>query len=109
MAATTTLTPEARIFLMGRPGIGRAHTGKLATVRADGRPHVTPIWFDLDEPTGDLVFTCSHPTVKSKNMLRDPASVSASTTRRRPTPSSRSRAPSPSPRILATYSTGPCA
>ena len=23
-------------------------TGKLATVRADGTPHVTPIWFVLD-------------------------------------------------------------
>jgi len=25
-------------------------TGKLATTRADGRPHVTPIWFVLDVP-----------------------------------------------------------
>ena len=25
-----------------------AHTGKLATMRADGRPHVAPIWFVLD-------------------------------------------------------------
>ena len=23
-------------------------TGKLATTRADGRPHVVPIWFVLD-------------------------------------------------------------
>ena len=30
-------------------------TGKLATVRADGRPHVVPIWFVLDGD--DLVFT----------------------------------------------------
>jgi PPOX class probable F420-dependent enzyme len=45
-------------------------TGKLATVRKDGRPHVTPIWFDLD---GDeLVFTTWHESVKSANMRRDP-------------------------------------
>ena len=45
-------------------------TGKLATVRKDGRPHVTPIWFDLD---GDeLVFTTWHESVKAANMRRDP-------------------------------------
>ena len=44
-------------------------TGKLATVRKDGRPHVTPIWFDLD---GDeLVFTTWHESVKAANMRRD--------------------------------------
>jgi nitroimidazol reductase NimA-like FMN-containing flavoprotein (pyridoxamine 5'-phosphate oxidase superfamily) len=30
-------------------------TGKVATTRVDGRPHVAPIWFDLDGDT--LVFT----------------------------------------------------
>lgn len=45
-------------------------TGKLATVRQDGRPHVAPIWFDLD---GDaLVFTTWHETVKAVNLQRDP-------------------------------------
>ena len=45
-------------------------TGKLATVREDGRPHVVPIWYDLD---GDnLVFTTGEMTVKAKNMKRDP-------------------------------------
>ena len=29
-------------------------TGKLATVRPDGRPHVAPIWFVLDGD--DVVF-----------------------------------------------------
>lgn len=45
------LTPiEAHSFLLEKP-----RTAKLATVRADGRPHVAPIWFDLD---GDvMVFT----------------------------------------------------
>lgn len=45
-------------------------TGKLATVRADGRPHVTPIWFLLD---GDeVVFTTHRDGVKARNILRDP-------------------------------------
>lgn len=45
-------------------------TGKLATVRRDGRPHVVPIWYDLD---GDaLVFTTGEQSVKYKSMKRDP-------------------------------------
>lgn len=44
-------------------------TGKLATVRKDGRPHVAPIWFELDGE--DLVFTTWHTTVKAKNMARE--------------------------------------
>ncbi len=44
-------------------------TGKLATVRDDGRPHVASIWFDLD---GDvLVFNTNKDSVKAKNMVRD--------------------------------------
>ena len=45
-------------------------TGKLATVRADGRPHVAPIWFVLDGD--DLVFTTGAETVKGRNLRRDP-------------------------------------
>ena len=45
-------------------------TGKLATIRKDGRPHVTPIWFDLD--VDDLVFTTWHTSVKAKNMALEP-------------------------------------
>ena len=45
-------------------------TGKLSTVRKDGRPHVTPIWFDLDK--GDLIFNTHIDSVKYKNMVRDP-------------------------------------
>ncbi|MFJ5266024.1 PPOX class F420-dependent oxidoreductase [Streptomyces sp. NPDC088387] len=44
-------------------------TGKLATVRADGSPHVTPIWFVLD---GDeLVFNTGKESVKGRNLARD--------------------------------------
>src|SRR4051794_30598099 len=44
-------------------------TGKLSTVRADGSPHVVPVWFLLDG--GDLVFTTENDTVKGRNLLRD--------------------------------------
>ncbi|MFI0777558.1 PPOX class F420-dependent oxidoreductase [Streptomyces sp. NPDC021212] len=46
------------------------HTGKLATVRADGSPHLAPIWFLLDGD--DLVFNTGQDTVKGRNLARDP-------------------------------------
>lgn len=45
-------------------------TGKLATVRKDGRPHVTPIWFEMDGD--DLIFNTHKDSVKGRNMARDP-------------------------------------
>ena len=48
----------------------RARTAVLATVRADGRPHVAPVWFDLDGDT--FIFTTGQDTVKGRNLLRDP-------------------------------------
>ncbi|MFD9908966.1 PPOX class F420-dependent oxidoreductase [Streptomyces sp. NPDC059063] len=52
-------------------------TGKLATNRADGRPHVTPVWFLLDEeggPDGDthVVLTTWHESLKYKALRREP-------------------------------------
>jgi PPOX class probable F420-dependent enzyme len=44
-------------------------TGKLATTRADGRPHVAPIWFVLDGD--DLVFNTGAETVKGRSLRRD--------------------------------------
>ncbi|CAL9602447.1 hypothetical protein SUDANB23_05459 [Streptomyces sp. enrichment culture] len=44
-------------------------TGKLATVRADGRPHLAPIWYVLDGD--DLVFNTGAATVKGRNLARD--------------------------------------
>ncbi len=56
---------EYRAFLLERP-----RTLKLATMRADGRPHIAPVWFDLD---GDcVVFTTWHTTVKAANLRREP-------------------------------------
>jgi PPOX class probable F420-dependent enzyme len=49
-------------------------TGKISTVRKDGRPHVVPIWFILenDDYNIKLVFTTSQDSLKAKHMLRDP-------------------------------------
>jgi PPOX class probable F420-dependent enzyme len=43
-------------------------TGKLATTRRDGRPHVVPIWFVLDGD--DLVFMTGATTVKGRALER---------------------------------------
>jgi PPOX class probable F420-dependent enzyme len=58
---------EWKSFLTAEP----AHTGKLATVRKDGRPHVAPIWFDLDDD-GSIVFTTGAETLKGRSIRRDP-------------------------------------
>jgi PPOX class probable F420-dependent enzyme len=47
-----------------------ARTAKLAVVRADGSPHVAPVWTDLDRDT--VVFMTSAETIKGKAVLRDP-------------------------------------
>lgn len=56
-----------RRFLASTP----AHTGKLATVRADGRPHVAPVWYVVDDD-GAIVFNTGESTVKGRNLRRDP-------------------------------------
>jgi PPOX class probable F420-dependent enzyme len=49
-------------------------TGKISTVRKDGRPHVVPIWFILenDDYNIKVVFTTGQDSLKAKHMLRDP-------------------------------------
>ncbi len=66
---------ELVAFLTGPP----ARTASLATVRADGRPHVAPVWFALDMTTagadsavGDVVFNTNSATLKGKSLRRDP-------------------------------------
>ncbi|WP_405622495.1 PPOX class F420-dependent oxidoreductase [Streptomyces sp. NBC_00076] len=44
-------------------------TEKLSTVRADGRPHIAPIWFLLDG--NEVVFNTGKTTVKGRNLARD--------------------------------------
>ena len=58
---------QVRAFLTASP----PRTGKLATVRADGRPHVAPVWYDVDDD-GTIVFNTGAGTVKGRNLARDP-------------------------------------
>ena len=58
---------EVRNFLAAVP----PHTGKLATTRRDGRPHVAPIWFALDDD-GTILFTTGRDTLKGRTIQRDP-------------------------------------
>jgi PPOX class probable F420-dependent enzyme len=58
-------TEEYQAFISGG-----TRTGKLATVRADGRPHLAPIWFVPDGD--DLIFMTGAETVKGRNLRRDP-------------------------------------
>ncbi|MFD9421291.1 MULTISPECIES: PPOX class F420-dependent oxidoreductase [unclassified Streptomyces] len=44
-------------------------TAKLSTVRADGSPHIAPVWFLLDGD--DLVFNTGKETVKGRNLARE--------------------------------------
>jgi PPOX class probable F420-dependent enzyme len=57
---------EAWAFLATDP----PHTGKLASTRRDGRPHVAPIWFALDGET--IVFTTYEESLKGRTLRRDP-------------------------------------
>jgi len=57
---------ETRAFLTAG-----TRTGKLAVVRRDGRAHVVPIWFVVDDD-GSLVFNTGAGTVKGRAIRRDP-------------------------------------
>ncbi|MFV1999699.1 MAG: PPOX class F420-dependent oxidoreductase [Acidimicrobiia bacterium] len=46
-----------------------APTGHLATTRADGRPHVAPIWFIVDGD--DIVFNTGASSIKGRNLARE--------------------------------------
>ena len=45
-------------------------TAKVAWVASDGRPHVAPIWFIVED--GDILFATSAEAGKSRAMRRDP-------------------------------------
>ena len=60
------MTPdEIRAFLLEG-----TRTATVATVRADGRPHVAPVWFVLDGD--DIIFNTGADSVKGKTLRRDP-------------------------------------
>jgi PPOX class probable F420-dependent enzyme len=44
--------------------------GKIATLRKDGSPHVTPIWYMYDR--GQLIINTTTERVKYRNIRRDP-------------------------------------
>jgi len=61
---------EIEAFLMSG-----TKTGKVSTVRKDGRPHLAPIWFVLNsnkDNNNSIIFTTGNESVKGKDMLRDP-------------------------------------
>jgi hypothetical protein len=51
-------------------------TGKLATVKKDGSPHVVPIWFVVENgkgrgKTGNIVLTTGDTSIKTNNIQHD--------------------------------------
>lgn len=60
------MTPdEIFAFIQEQP-----RTGHLATVRADGRPHVATIWIAVDPERREIVFTTAEDSVKGRNLAR---------------------------------------
>jgi PPOX class probable F420-dependent enzyme len=58
------ISPKAEAFLKGK------HFGKLATIRKNGSPHVTPIWYLLDD--GKIIVNTTTQREKYHNILREP-------------------------------------
>ena len=56
---------EVHAFLSAAP----ARPAILATTRADGRPHVAPIWYAVDDD-GSILFNTGEDTVKGRNLRR---------------------------------------
>ncbi|WP_433305510.1 PPOX class F420-dependent oxidoreductase [Actinoplanes sp. CA-030573] len=56
---------ELRAFLAAG-----TRTAKIATVSADGHPHVVPVWFVLDGD--DLVITTASGSAKARHLAADP-------------------------------------
>jgi PPOX class probable F420-dependent enzyme len=58
------LPDKARAFIEGK------NFGNLATVMADGSPHVAPVWIDYD--AGDVLINTAEGRQKLKNIRHDP-------------------------------------
>jgi PPOX class probable F420-dependent enzyme len=56
---------DVRAFLTALP----ARPAILGTTRADGRPHVAPIWYAVDDD-GTILFNTGADTVKGRNLRR---------------------------------------
>ncbi|MDA8368232.1 MAG: PPOX class F420-dependent oxidoreductase [Actinomycetota bacterium] len=61
---TATLTAKART-LLDRPVIAN-----VATVDAEGRPQITPVWVDVED--GAVVFNTARGRVKDRNLSANP-------------------------------------
>ena len=61
---TATLTTKARA-LLDRPVIAN-----VATVDAEGRPQITPVWVDMED--GAVVFNTARGRVKDRNLSANP-------------------------------------
>ena len=48
------------------------YTGKLATIRKDGRHHIVPIWFILDGDNTNIIFMTWYDSIKAKNIKNNP-------------------------------------
>ena len=59
----TKLSPAVEKFLAGK------RLGKIATVMEDGSPHLTPMWYMLED--GKLVINTTTSRVKYRNIKRD--------------------------------------
>ena len=60
------MTPEECWSFLRNP----VRTGKLATVRKDGRPLVVPVWYDLEGEV--LVFMTGPDSIKARNIRHEP-------------------------------------
>ncbi|MDO5683691.1 MAG: PPOX class F420-dependent oxidoreductase [Propionibacteriaceae bacterium] len=56
---------EVREFLTAEP----ARPGVLGTTRKDGRPHLAPVWFVVDDD-GGILFNTGADTVKGRTLKR---------------------------------------
>ena len=62
--AANALSPDTR-----HDFLDQRHDGRLGTIRADGWPHVTPMWFLWDEPV--LRFSLGASRLHLSNLRRD--------------------------------------
>lgn len=60
------LTQDEITAYLAEPG----HDLILATVNAEGQPHVVPVWYIMDG--GDIVFSTGYGGVKGRNMQANP-------------------------------------
>ncbi len=61
----TRLSPAECLAFLREP----VRPAMLATIRADGRPHVAPVWYDVDDD-GTILFNTGAGTVKGKAIRR---------------------------------------